>query len=210
MADRGDRPVVFVVDDDEGVRKALSLLIRSAGFEVRTFDSSEAFLEDYSPDAAGCLVLDVRMTGMDGMSLQEELWNRGLDIPVIMMTGHGDVPMAVKAVQRGAIDFLQKPFEDEVLLERIRQALALNAQRRVEAGERALWAARLARLSAREREVMDLLVSGLGNKEIALKLGLSRKTVDIHRAHVMLKLGVESVAELVRIGLLHGSGPGGG
>ncbi len=210
MADRGGRPVVFVVDDDEGVRKALSLLIRSAGLEVRTFDSAEAFLEDYSPGVAGCLVLDVKMTGMDGMTLQEELWNRGLDIPVIMMTGHGDVPMAVKAVQRGAIDFLQKPFDDQALLERIHQALALDARRRVEAGERALWAARLARLSAREREVMDLLVAGMGNKEIALKLGLSRKTVDIHRAHVMLKLGVESVAELVRVGLLHGSGPGGG
>jgi len=196
------KPTVFVVDDDQAVRAALSLLIKSAGLQVKTFGSAQAFLRAYDPAHPGCLILDVRMRGMGGMELQEKLAAQGIAIPVIIITGHGDVPMAVRAVKRGAIDFIQKPFDDQVLLDRITQAVELNTQRRRQEAEQAEATAKLARLSPREREVMDLLVAGKGNKEIALALGLSRKTVDIHRSHVMLKLGVDSIADLVRLGLV--------
>ena len=197
------KPTVFIVDDDQAVRKALSLLIKSAGLEVETHTSAQAFLETYDPARPGCLVLDVRMPGMSGPELQEQLSARGITIPVIIITGHGDVPIAVRALKKGAVDFIQKPFDGEVLLERVRQAIELDAQMRREQARRAEVAARLARLTPREHQVMGLLVAGRGNKEIALALGLSRKTVDIHRAHIMMKLGIDSLVELLRMGLAH-------
>lgn len=197
------KPTIFVVDDDEAVRNALSLLIRSVGLGVETYASAQEFAQAYDPARPGCLVLDVRMPGMTGPELQEQLSRHQVHIPIIIITGHGDVPTAVRAVQKGAIDFIQKPFDDHVLLSRIEQAIALDAERRREQAKYADTETRIARLTPREREVMDLLVTGKGNKEIAFELGLSRKTVDIHRAHIMLKLGIDSLADLLRIGLQH-------
>jgi FixJ family two-component response regulator len=193
-------PTVFVVDDDEAVRKALKLLIESAGLKVLTFASADDFLAGYQPAWPGCLLLDVRMPGMSGLALQEKLLSEKILIPIIMITGHGDVAMAVGAVKKGAIDFLQKPFDDEVLLDRVRHAIEIDAERRVTAARQAEFDARLARLTPREHEVLNLLIDGKGNKEIALALGLSRKTVDIHRSHVMMKLGVDSLLEIAKMG----------
>lgn len=194
-------PTVFVVDDDAAVRNAISLLMKSAGLAVESYPSASEFLAQYDPSRPGCLVLDVRMPGMSGPDLQEALASRHIHIPIIVVTGHGDVPMAVRAIRRGALDFLQKPFDDHVLLQRIEQALALDARRREEEAHQAEVQGRLGRLTQREREVMELLIAGRGNKEIAFDLGLSRKTVDIHRSHIMMKLGLDSLAELVRLGL---------
>jgi RNA polymerase sigma factor (sigma-70 family) len=194
-------PTVFVVDDDEAVRSAMRMLIKSSGLAVQTFASATEFLDTYEPTTPGCLVLDLRMPGLSGLELQEELNKRRITLPLIVVTGHGNVPMAVRAVKRGAVDFLEKPFDDQVLLQRIEQAIELDGRRRKHHAEQRAVVERIARLSPREREVMELLVEGLGNKEIALELGLSRKTVDIHRSHVMMKLGVDSLAELVRMGL---------
>jgi len=191
---------VFVVDDDDAVRRALRMLIQSAGLPVETFASADAFLDGYDPARPGCLILDVRMPGMSGLSLQDRLLARQISIPVIMVTGHGDVAMAVGAVKKGAIDFLQKPFDDEVLLDRVRQAVDLDAHQRQVDAHHAAFQARLQRLTPREQEVLDLLLTGKGNKEVALRLGLSRKTIDIHRAHVMMKLGVDSLLDVARLG----------
>ncbi len=193
-------PTIFVVDDDEAVRRALKLLIESTGMRVETFASADAFLASYLPNRSGCLILDVRMPGMSGLALQEKLSAQKLYIPVIIITGHGDVAMAVGAVKKGAIDFLQKPFDDEVLLDRVRHAVEVDAERRLNAARQADFKARLDRLTPREREVLDLLITGKASKEIALFLGLSRKTVDIHRSHVMMKLGVDSLLEVARLG----------
>lgn len=193
-------PTVFVVDDDEAVRKALKLLIESAGMRVETFCSADEFLASHDLSRPGCLVLDIRMPGMSGLTLQDQLIARRITIPVIMITGHGDVAMAVGAVKKGAIDFIQKPFDDQMLLDRVQQALHLDAEHRRERARRADFDARLARLTPREREVLDLLILGKGNKEVALDLGLSRKTIDIHRAHVMMKLGVDSLLEIAHAG----------
>lgn len=195
-------PTVFVVDDDEAVRQALKLLIESVGMRVEAFPNAEEFLASHDFHRPGCLVLDIRMPGMSGLTLQDQLIARRVDIPVIMITGHGDVAMAVGAVKKGAIDFIQKPFDDEVLLQRVQQALSLDAERRRRNAERAEFDSKLARLTPREREVLDLLISGKGNKEVAFQLGLSRKTVDIHRAHVMMKLGVDSLLDVARMGFI--------
>jgi len=193
---------VFVVDDDEAVRKALKLLLESAGLRVQVFASADEFLAGHDPKRPGCLVLDIRMPGMSGLTLQDQLIARRISIPVIMITGHGDVAMAVGAVKKGAIDFLQKPFDDQTLLDRVQQALEIDAEQRREIARKAEFESRLARLTPREREVLDLLIVGKGNKEIALELGLSRKTVDIHRAHVMMKFGVDSLLEIARAGYI--------
>jgi two-component system, LuxR family, response regulator FixJ len=193
-------PTVFVVDDDEAVRKALKLLIESAGMQVETFCSADEFLARHDLSRPGCLVLDIRMPGMSGLALQDQLIARRITVPVIMITGHGDVAMAVGAVKKGAIDFIQKPFDDQMLLDRVQQAVHLDAEQRRERARRADFDARLARLTPREREVLDLLILGKGNKEVALELGLSRKTIDIHRAHVMMKLGVDSLLEIAHAG----------
>ncbi|HEX8754947.1 MAG TPA: response regulator transcription factor [Steroidobacteraceae bacterium] len=192
-------PTVFVVDDDESVRSSLKFLLRSASLESRAFGSAQELLEAYDPAQAGCLVLDVRMPGMSGLELQQELNLRGAIIPVIFITGHGDVPMAVEALQHGAHDFLQKPFKDEDLIERVRRALAKDAKARAALEEHKSIRTRLQSLTAREREVLALMTKGKPNKVMAHELGVSQRTIEIHRARVMEKSGAASLAELVRM-----------
>jgi FixJ family two-component response regulator len=201
----GPLPTVFVVDDDEGVRSALALLLKSMGQPAATYASAADFLADYDPDRPGCALLDVRMPGMSGLELQDELNRRGVVLPVIFITGHGDVPMAVEAMQRGAFDFLQKPFRDDDLAERIRRALARDRELRVAIGEKSQVQARLARLTPRERQVLELVAAGKPNKVMAAELGVSQRTVEIHRAHVMKKMGASSLAQLVRMRLIAGA-----
>lgn len=192
-------PVVFVVDDDESVRTSLRFLLRAAGLEGRAFGSAPEFLRSYDPAQPGCLVLDVRMPGMSGLELQLELSLRGATIPVIFITGHGDIPMAVEAMQRGAHDFLQKPFCDQDLIERIQRALAKDAKARAGIeGHNAIRAC-LESLTPREREVLVRMVRGKPNKLMARELGVSQRTVEIYRARVMEKSGASSLAELVRM-----------
>jgi two-component system, LuxR family, response regulator FixJ len=179
------------------VRQSLSLLIRSMSLAVEAFESAQDFLERGDCARPGCLVLDIRMPGMSGLELQDELVRRGFVLPVIFITGHGDVAMAVRAMKHGAVDFIEKPFSDQLLLERINQALDLDRQRREQQAERAALACRMETLSPREREVMGRIVSGQANKVIAIELGLSERTVEIHRAKVMSKTGARSLAELV-------------
>lgn len=192
-------PVVYVVDDDAAVRDSLGLLLESVGLACQVCESAAEFLELYTSDSIGCLVTDVRMPGMTGLELQQELIQRQIRIPVIFITGHGDVPMAVKAMKEGARDFLTKPFDDQDLVDRIRAALAdasdqfdsLRRQREVRS--------RYESLTPRESEVMTLVVQGCANKIIAMDLGLSQRTVELHRARVMHKMQVRSLAELVRL-----------
>lgn len=191
--------IVFVVDDDAAVLDSLRFLIESVGLRVRTFSSADEFLAAYTPDQPGCLVLDIRMPGMSGLELQEQLAKRGYTLPVIIITAHGDVPSAVRAMHAGAVDFVSKPFNAQSLLDRVHQALAKDAQTRRDAAVRAAIAAKVALLTPREREVMDLVVSGMSNKGIAAQLQLSAKTVETHRARVMEKMEAGSVAELVRM-----------
>ena len=192
-------PVVMVVDDDTGVRNAMRSLLKSVGLNSQLHGSAQEFLSTYNPSQAGCLVLDIRMPGMSGLELQQELNIRGATIPVIFMTGHGDVPMAVEAMQHGAFDFLQKPFRDQDLLDRIQKAIARDAKLRESLGEHEKIRARLGSLTEREREVLDLMILGKQNKAIAQDLGVSPRTIEIHRARVMEKMDVQSVAELVRM-----------
>jgi len=193
------QPMVFVVDDDEAVRSALKLLLKSVGLTATALPTAQQFLATYDPLQPGCLVLDVRMPGMSGLELQEHLNLKGAVIPVIFITGHGDVPMAVEAMQQGAFDFLQKPFRDQDLIDRIQKALAKDKQNRAELGERSRNRERFESLTPREREVLALVASGKPNKVMAGDLGLSQRTVEIHRARVMEKMGVSSLAQLVRI-----------
>src|SRR5439155_4180867 len=193
---------VFVVDDDADLRESLGWLFQSAGLRVKSYSTAQEFLTDYKPEEPGCLLLDVRMPGLSGLDLQEELRRRGVPPPIIMMTGHARVPMAVRALKGGAIDFIQKPFSDQSLLERIRQAIDLDRRTRQVRTEAAKFAALLTHLTPREREVMGLVIAGKPNKIIAADLGISSKTVEIHRGRVMEKMQVESVAELVRLDLL--------
>lgn len=196
---RQSEATVFVVDDDEALRKSLRRMLKSVGLAVETYPCAQAFLEDYDPSRPGCLVLDVKMPGLSGLELQEELARIGRRIPVIMISAHGDVEMTVRAMKRGAVDFLKKPYRGKVLLERVRQALALDARLRREEAERRRVAARLAGLTPREREVMALLVAGKAPKQIAFELGLSRRTIDVYRSHIMMKLQVDSVVDLVQL-----------
>jgi FixJ family two-component response regulator len=189
----------MVVDDDAGVRNAMRSLLKSVGLNSQLHASAREFLSNYSPAQAGCLLLDIRMPGMSGLELQHELNLRGATIPVIFMTGHGDVPMAVEAMQHGAFDFLQKPFRDQDLLDRIQKAIARDAKLRESLGEHTKIRGRLETLTEREREVMDLMILGKQNKVIAQDLGVSPRTIEIHRARVMEKMNVQSVAELVRM-----------
>jgi RNA polymerase sigma factor (sigma-70 family) len=193
---------VFVVDDDQAMRASLKWLIESVGMQVETYESAQAFLDDYYPGRAGCLLLDVRMPGMGGLELQAYLARREIRIPVIIITGHGDVSMAVKAMKVGAVDFIEKPFDDEELLNSIRNALQHDEKQRVLRAQRADIAARMAELTPREHEVMAMVTDGKSNKEIAATLGVSAKTVEVHRARVMDKMRADSLAELVRMALL--------
>ena len=192
-------PTVFVVDDDAAVRSALQLLLQSVHLDARCFATATEFLEQFDPRAHGCAVLDVRMPGMSGLELQDELNQRGAMLPVIFITGHGDVPMAVEALQHGAFDFLQKPFRDQELLDRIQRALQKDREDRAQILHKEEIRARLASLTPREREVLDLMTSGRPNKLMAADLNLSQRTIEIHRARVMDKMQAPSLAQLVRM-----------
>jgi len=192
-------PIIMVVDDDSGVRNAMRSLLKSVGLESALYASAQEFLTAYQPAQPGCLVLDIRMPGMSGLELQQQLNMLGAVVPVIFMTGHGDIPMAVEAMQHGAFDFLQKPFRDQDLLDRIQRAIARDTEQRQTLGETARIKAHVASLTAREREVLDLMTQGKQNKVIAQDLGVSPRTVEIHRARVMEKMNAQSVAQLVRM-----------
>jgi two-component system, LuxR family, response regulator FixJ len=193
---------VFVVDDDPAIRESLRWLIESVGLNVKVFPTAQEFLEGYDPSTPGCVVLDIRMPGMSGLDLQNELATREIPVPIIIITGHAEVPVAVRALKAGAMDFIEKPFSDQLLLDRIRRAIEVDAQSRRVRSEQAEVAARLGQLTPREREVMDLVIAGKANKVIASELGLSPKTVEVHRAHVMKKMQVASLADLVRLGMM--------
>jgi FixJ family two-component response regulator len=195
-------PVVFIVDDEEAIRRSLSMLLRTAGHETRTFDSAQDFLDTYDPSQPGCLILDVRMPGMSGLELQDALNTHGCTLPVILITGHGDVPMAVRAVKRGAYHFLEKPFRNEELLEYVATCLESDHEQRQNRAAIEYDRERLARLTRREREIMDLVARGLLNKQVAAELGISVRTVEAHRARIMQKLDAGSVSELVRLAML--------
>ena len=195
----GQRAMVCVVEDDAMVRQSLAMLIGTLGVDVRSHADGRAFLDDPASREASCVVLDVRMPGLGGLEVQARMNELGMTAPVIFITGHGDVPMAVEAMRGGAVDFLQKPFDNQVLLARVKQAIARGRDLRLEAEQRSLAEARLAALSPREREVLALLVEGRMNKIIAAELGISAKTVEDHRASIMRKTQVRSVAELVRL-----------
>jgi two-component system response regulator FixJ len=191
--------LVLVVDDDEAVRGSLKLLLKSAGLMARAYPSAAEFLAAHDDGQPGCLLLDVRMPGMSGLELQDELNRRGAIIPVIFITGHGDVPMAVEAMRRGAMDFLQKPFRDEDLIDRVNRALARDRDNRGQLEARDAIRGRMARLTPRESQVLRLLATGKSNKQMAGNLGVSQRTVEIHRAHLMHKTEATSVAQLVRM-----------
>jgi len=198
---------VFIVDDDRAVRESLAALLDSAGFQAETFDSGNAFLEAPDLTKGGCLVLDVRMPGLSGLEVQEKLAEKQHMMPVIIITGHGDLPMAVKAMKVGAIDFIEKPFDDDVIIESVRSALEKSAESWREANRAADIEQRLARLTTREREVLDELVIGNLNKVIAFNLGISSRTVEIHRARAMEKMQARNLAHLVRLALTAGVVP---
>jgi len=196
-----NQATVFVVDDDDAMRSSLRWLIESINLRVRTFASALEYLDAFDPDEAGCLVLDVRMPGMSGMELLDRLADYPLTPPTIIITGHGDVPMAVRAIKHGALDFIQKPFNDNELLDRIQQALDADARNRHEMAGLDSLKARYDALTPREREIMDLVVTGMSNKNIATALDISSRTVEVHRSRIMKKLRVRTLADLVQAGL---------
>jgi len=196
---------VFVVDDDEMVRDAASWLLESAGCRVSLFDSGEDLLSHCTPDDAGCVVLDMRLPGLSGLALQDELIRSGYTQPVIVLTGYGEVAVAVRAFQRGAFDFIEKPYSSEQLVDSVQAALELDRAQRQRAREQAHFALRVERLTRREREIMMMVVAGKPNKVVAYELGIAEKTVESHRAKVMEKMEVGSLAELVRLDTLHGA-----
>jgi FixJ family two-component response regulator len=191
--------VVFVVDDDASMRDAISRLLNAVGLTVQTFASARAFLNRRLPEVPGCLVLDVRLPGLSGLDLQREMVERGIHIPVVFITGHGDIPMSVQAMKAGAVEFLTKPFRDQDLLDAVRSGIQLDRKEREERAELAELRFNVRQLTQREQEVMSLVVSGLLNKQIALQLGTSEKTIKIHRSQVMRKMRATSLADLVRM-----------
>lgn len=194
-----DGQTVFLVDDEADVRASLSMLIRSIGLEVEAFDSPQAYLEAYDPERRGCLVLDMRMPGMSGLQLQEKLANMGLHPPIVMISGHGEIPNAVQAVQRGAVDFLQKPVSDQLLLDRIQQALQLDLTNRRNHDISIDAQSRYDRLTHRERQVLTGVIAGKLNKTIASELDVSTRTIEIHRANLMEKMQAKSLSALMQI-----------
>jgi two-component system response regulator FixJ len=198
------KPLIYIVDDDDGMRRALTVLITTIGYQAVAFAKPTEFLAKYDPSQPGCLVLDVRMPEMSGLEVQQQLNKAGSMLPVILVSGHGDIPMAVQAMKDGAFDFLQKPFRDQELIDRINGALKLDAQNRESVDRLADLTAREQSLTPREREVLVLVVDGKANKVIAIDLGLSERTVEIHRANVMEKMGARSVAHLVKMHLMLG------
>lgn len=191
------QPTVFIVDDDPAVRDSLRWLLESMRLKVITFDSAESFLRFYSMHMIGCLVLDVRMPGMSGLQLQQYLNKQPYALPIVFITGHGDIPMAVRAMQAGALYFLEKPFEDQILLDYVNEALTLDRENQQARIRLATVQARIANLTEREREVMSLVIHNHSNKEMAEKLGVSIKTVEFHRSHMMEKMHAHSLIELV-------------
>lgn len=190
--------IVIIVDDDAGIRASLDSLFRSVGLETRLFGSPAELLGSALPDGPGCIVLDVRLPGVSGLDLQGQLFRQGISYPIIFMTGHGDIPMSVRAMKAGAVDFLAKPFRDQDMLDAVTAALERDAQHRAEAATRDDIRAQYETLTAREREVMGHVTAGLMNKQVAALIGLSEITVKIHRGNVMRKMGVRSLADLVR------------
>lgn len=203
-------PTVFIADDDEAVRDSLQILLETAGYRVRPFVSGGAFLAALMPQDEGCLIIDVRMPGIGGLEVQERLQAERITLPVIVITGHGDVPLAVRAMKAGAVDFVEKPFTEDAILAAVERALAIGRQRRKAGVEAAAAKARLSHLSEREREVLHLLVAGKPNKVIAYELAISPRTVEIHRARVMEKTRVSSLSELVLLASAAGIAPGPG
>ena len=198
------KPMVYIVDDDDGMRRALSVLMTTVGYQPAAFAGPREFIAKHDPSQPSCLVLDVRMPEMSGLELQQQLNRSGSMLPVILVSGHGDIPMAVQAMKDGAFDFLQKPFRDQELLDRINGALKLDAENRASTDRLADLKQRSDSLTPREREVMASVVDGKANKVIAIDLGLSERTVEIHRANVMEKMGARSVAHLVKMHLMLG------
>ena len=195
-------PTVFLVDDDAAVRDALGVLFRTEGLTVSAYASAESFLATCPLDVCGCLVLDLHMPGMGGIELQKALSEKNILLPVIFLTGHGDIPMSVRALKAGAVDFLEKPANPDVLLARVRDALAQDLRRRTVSAEQAALGALYDRLTVREREILAQVADGKTSKEIARSLGISPRTVEVHRSHIMGKLGADSLADLIRIGQL--------
>ena len=194
--------LVHLIDDDEDVRRAVSFLLSTAGFPVRVYESAVAFLEKVEVAAKGCIVSDVRMPGMDGVELLRRLRERGIGMPAIIMTGHADVALAVSAMKAGAVDFIEKPFSDEVLLSAVRAGLSRMSRANQSSAEVSDIQTRAENLSPRERQVLDGLLAGLPNKTIAYDLSLSPRTVEVHRAAVMAKMGAKSLSDLVRMAML--------
>jgi two-component system response regulator FixJ len=202
-----ERPVVHVVDDDEAISKSVSFMLRMAGYDVRVWPTGVAFLKDVRHASPGCVLLDVRMPGIDGLEVQAEMAARGIAMPVIVLTGHGDVDIAVRAMKGGAVDFLEKPFERAVLLEMVETATARVRDADRHAADLQQAKLRIAALTPRERDVLGQLAFGLPNKSIAEELGISQRTVEVHRSHMMAKLGVPSFPDALRIAFAAGLGP---
>jgi len=193
------QPIIFVVDDDLSMRTSTERLVRSAGFTVKTFGSAAEFLASPRPDGPACLVLDVRLPGQSGLDLQRELTASGVEIPIVFMTGHGDIPMSVRAMKAGAVEFLTKPYRKKALLDAIHASIERDRASRQERLEAAELRGRYEQLTPREREVMALVVAGLLNKQIAAELATAERTIKFHRAHIMQKMEAESLADLVRM-----------
>ena len=202
-----DGPTIFVIDDDAAMRASIQGLLKSVGLRSETFGTAQEFLRIKRPDGPSCLILDVRLPGVNGLDFQRELADGGFRIPIIFITGHGDIPMSVQAIKRGAVDFLPKPFGDEALLNAVAQALSRSTESWGKRDEVAQFRARIATLTPRELEVFRLVIAGLLNKQIASELGAALRTIKTHRGRVMHKLGVESVAELARLAQTAGIAP---
>ncbi len=195
-------PIVFVIDDDEAFRKSLKWLVESVGLNVETFASAQEFINRFDPNIPCCLVLDVRMRGMSGLELQEHLRENGIELPIIIVTGYGDVPTAVRALKAGAVDFLEKPFSDQILLDQVQKAIDEDVERQRKRRERLQFAERIERLTRREQQVMQMVVEGLSSKQIAEKLLVSFKTIEAHRSKIMKKMEATNVPHLIRMNLI--------
>lgn len=196
-----NQPMVHIIDDDEPVRDSISLLLDTVDIPHTEHESAQAFLDQFDPAQSACLVLDIRMPGMSGLDLQQHLLDQQLALPIIFITGHGDIPMAVEAMRRGAVDFIRKPFRDQDLLDRIQEAMNVGEQQQAEANQLAAAQSRIDSLTPRERQVFQRVAEGQANKVIAIELGISERTVEIHRSHVMRKTASRTLADLVRLHL---------